>query len=181
MGSEAELTVAPHFEVRAVGSFVQKPGCPESEDQPIPRERLEQLCWGECYNPSDVRVPIEAIEVVRIRPQLDPGENVADLIEDPWLRLECEPDPRGCVVSFEDPEFTVAGRDAVYYVRALQAETPAINGATLRGRFDSEGRVTSVTPCYGGYRTDADDDCLAPVQERAWSSPIYVDWPRGND
>ena len=179
MGSDVELAVTPRFQVRAAGSFTQLEGCPESTAERISQQRLERLCWGECYNPSDVRHPIDAIEVVRIRPQIAADEDVADLIEDPWLRLECSPDPEGCVVSFEDPDFQRIGRDTVYYVRVLQSETPAINGATLRSQVDSAGRVTSVEPCYGGYRSDAEDDCLAPVQERAWSSPIYVDWPIG--
>ena len=101
------------------------------------------------------------------------------LIEDVWRRFPCEPDPAGCSASFEDEEFLGAQRDAVYYVRALQAETPAINGANLRTEFDAEGRAVRVNPCAGGFRTPADDDCLAPVQERAWSSPVYVDQPAG--
>ena len=73
----------------------------------------------------------------------------------------------------------VAGAVGVLRVRALQTETPAINGANLRTEFDAEGRAVKVTPCSGGYQTPATDDCLAPVQERAWSSPIYVDFANG--
>jgi hypothetical protein len=176
MGSEIDLEENPRFEVRAVGAFVQEPGCPESAQAGLSPERLDQLCHGRCYNPGDEQHAIVAIEVIRIRPQSRPDEGVEDLIEDPWRRFECEPDPAGCVVRFEDEEFVGAGRDALYYVRALQEPTPAINGAPMSTEFDGQGRATSVKICSGSYRTPDDDDCLAPVNERAWSSPIYVDY-----
>ena len=175
MGSEVVLGETPHFEVRAVGSFVQQPGCPAQSLAALSAERLERLCFGECYHPSDARHAIAALEVVRVRPRLRDGEPVAALIEDPWRRFACPPDAEGCVVRFADPEFPASGRDAVYYVRALQEPTPAINGANLHTRFDAEGRAVSVAPCHADERTPSDDDCLAPVQERAWSSPLYVD------
>jgi hypothetical protein len=174
MGSEVSLAETPTFEVRAAGSFVQEPGCPEETRDALPAERIEHLCMGECYNPSDRRVPIEAIEVVRIRPRTAPDEPVGELIEDPWLRLPCPGDPTGCTVRFEDPDFPVKGRDTIYYVRALQTPTPAINGANVRVGRDERGDLRAH-PCAGGWATDRDDDCLAPVRERAWSSPIFVD------
>jgi len=176
MGTESSLAENPRFEARAVGSFAQKPGCPESALAGLSAERLEQLCHDDCHHPGDERYAIAAIEVIRIRPQSRPGERVDELIDDPWKRFECEPDPAGCVVRFEDEEFIAAARDALYYVRALQVQTPAISGAQLRTEFDTEGRAISVRPCSGGYRTPKGDDCLSPVNERAWSSPIYVDF-----
>ena len=178
MGSAVAMREAPRFEVRAVGSFVQRPGCPAESVRALSAARLDRLCGGECFFPSEERHPIAAIEVVRVRPQQAPGEAVASGIEDPWRRFECTPDPAGCLVAFEDPEFATSARDAVYYVRAIQAPTPAINAANLRTEFDASGNAVRVSPCYAGWRGSPGDDCLAPAQERAWSSPIYVDLAR---
>jgi uncharacterized protein DUF3604 len=175
MGSAVVQRAAPRFEVRAIGSFVQKPGCPDATRAALSPERLERLCLGECYHPSDQREPIEAIEIVRIRPGRDAGD-LAARIEDPWLHVPCAPDPAGCTIQFEDEEF--GSGDRVYYARALQRPTPAVNGANLRTRFDADGNAIGVAPCFGGWRTPPDDDCLAPVSERAWSSPLFLDAPR---
>ena len=180
MGSEVVLDEVPHFAVRATGAFEQLPGCPEESVIALGPERLGRLCRGECLHPGDRRYPIVAIEVIRVRPQSSAGEPISGLIEDPWRRFDCEPDPGGCTVEFEDETFPGLGGGAAYYVRALQGETLAVNGANLRTQFDAEGRARSVEPCYGDWRTPADDDCLAPVHERAWSSPIWVDRSRGS-
>jgi hypothetical protein len=177
MGSEVALGEAPRFEVRAVGSLVQRPGCPEWSLAGLRPDRLRRLCRNECYHPSDERHPIVAIEVVRIRPREVRDEPVDPLIEDPWRTFPCVPDAAGCAVTFEDPEFATSGRDALYYVRALQAATSAINGSPLSTEFDANGAAISTEPCWGnGDRAVA--GCPAPVQERAWSSPIFVDQPR---
>ena len=174
MGGSARLGAAPRFQVRAIGAFAQNPGCPEYSVHALGRERLETLCRGECYHPSDRRRVITAIEVVRIRPQIRPGEPVDGLIEDPWRRLPCAPDPAGCAVEFEDPDLPGSGRPALYYVRALQEPTPAVNAAGVRCEYDAKGECIRSHPCYGDYRTPFDDDCLSPNAERAWSSPIYL-------
>ncbi len=172
MGSSATLSAAPRFSVRAVGAWEQQPGCPDRAYQAMGDERVASLCMNECVNPAQQRELIEAIEVIRIRPQAYPGEPIAELIEDPWQRFECEPSQNGCAIEFEDASFS---RDSLYYVRALQQATPAINGANLRER-EVDGELT-LNPCHGDYRTDASDGCLAPVNERAWSSPIFINHP----
>ncbi len=174
MGSEARLSGTPRFRVRAVGAFEQKPGCPAHSMSALSGEALEQICRGECYNPSDTRKPIDRIEVVRIRPQATPGENVRELIEDPWRTFACRGDAAGCSVEFDDPAYAAGGRETIYYVRAIEKPSPTVNAGTLRCERDAKGECVKVKPCYGDQRTGLEDDCKAPAEERAWSSPIFV-------
>jgi hypothetical protein len=174
MGSEVTLNRNPRFRVRAAGDFKQLPGCPDYAARALTPDRLERLCRGECYNPSDERRLISRVEVVRIQPQRTPDEPVTSLIRDPWRTLSCEPNPEGCIVEFEDEEFTTASRETVYYVRAIEEPTLAVNAGGVRCKYDEAGECTSVDPCYGDWRTSSSDDCLSPNEERAWSSPIRV-------
>jgi hypothetical protein len=174
MGTETRMTGSPIFSVRAIGSFEQKPGCPPDAADALGSERLAHLCKGECYHPGDARRPITRIEIVRIVPQAAPSEEIEHLIDDPWRTFECAPDPLGCATTFSDPEFPDLERDVVYYARAFEPEQPAINAGNLRCERDAEGNCVKVNRCPGP-EGDA-DDCLAPREPRAWSSPIYVDY-----
>jgi hypothetical protein len=174
MGSSVNLHDTPRFEVRAVGSFEQKPGCPPDAVAALGDDRSASICLGECYNPSDVRRPITRIEVVRIHPRELPNEPMESLIEDPWRTIPCEDDGAGCVARFEDPEFLTLGRDTVYYVRAVEAPSPAINAANLRCERDEQGDCIRPNRC--GTPATVGDDCLAENEERAWSSPIFLDF-----
>jgi hypothetical protein len=171
MGSEAVVGDAPRFRVSAVGSFEQQPGCPDSVHAALDPDRIESVCGGECYHPGDRRRRIEAIEVVRIRAQTRADESLEELIEDPWLSHGCDGHAEGCDFEFEDPEFADLGREVVYYVRALQEPTPAINGDPLRCARDERGACIEARPCES---TTSDDECLSEIRERAWSSPIFV-------
>ncbi len=174
MGSSVDAATTPHFRVRAAGAFKQIPGCPDFAAQGLPAPRLDKLCRGECYNPSSERLKILRIEVVKITPQQSPDQNVRDLIHENWKVLPCIDDGHGCTVEFDDPDYLGENRDALYYVRAIQEATPTINGANLRCKFDENGKCIAVNPCYGDYRTPKSDNCLADVENRAWSSPIRL-------
>ncbi len=160
MGSRVAMDQNPVFRVRAVGSFEQLPGCPDYSQEALTPEQLQRLCKGECYHPSDERRLITRVEVVRIRRQ-QPGESesMVDLIEDPWKVIPCEPDAAGCRVTFTDPGFEAVGRDTLYYVRAIEAPSLAVNADPV---------ACAAVPI--------EEDCLGEVEERAWSSPIFVDY-----
>ncbi len=172
MGGEVAMNESPIFQVRAVGSFEQQPGCPDYATSALGPDRVGDLCKSECYNPGATRRSIQRIEVIRIRPQNTPDEDLARLIEDPWKSFECDGDPAGCSVIFDDPDYARFGRDTVYYARALEASAPGVNAGGLRCDRDAEGNCTTVTLCG----VDTTDDCLDEHQPRAWSSPIFVDW-----
>ena len=173
MGSTTTRSDTPRFRVRATGSFEQNPGCPEHVVDALGQTRVDHICRGECYYPSEKRRPITRIEVVRIRPQIAADEPLDGLVEDPWRVLPCPADGSGCVVEFADAEFANSDRDAVYYARAIEAPDAHIHGANPLGcRFDEQGRCVEITPCGGN--TPYEDDCLGEAEARAWSSPIYV-------
>jgi hypothetical protein len=174
MGAEIRTADVPRFRVRAVGALQQQPGCPDDSREALGPDELLRLCRGECYHPADTRHTIDRIEVVRVRPQMRPGEPIDPLIEDPWLTIPCAADPAGCRAEFSDPDFARAGRDATYYVRAIQTPTPTINGDHLRCTRDASGACIETQPCAGSAGSDRSDDCLAEVGERAWSSPIFL-------
>ncbi len=173
MGGEVGMEESPVFRVRAVGSFEQQPGCPTHTSEMLAAERLARLCKGECYHPSDTRRPISRIEIIRIRPQAEQDEPIETLIEDPWKSFACDPDPGGCTVHFADEDFTGEGRDVLYYARAIETPSLAVNAGGLRCERDEQGTCVRTRPCIG---VDESDDCLAETEERAWSSPIFVDY-----
>ena len=167
MGSEITMSQNPKFIVRAAGSFKQKEGCPLESVDALSPKRLNYLCAGECYNPSNERYIIERIEIVKITPQEYAGEAITPLIQDAWKTVSCSGKSE-CVVEFEDQNYS---RDSIYYVRAIQETTLAINGGG-QSLASNEFKL-----CKGSFKTDLNDDCLAPDNERAWSSPIYLNKP----
>jgi hypothetical protein len=162
----------PRFRVRAVGSAVEQPGCPATQGSGLAAARLAALCRGECHHPGEPRRLITRIEVVRIRPPLAPDESVDEAIEDPWHIFGCPGGTEGCTVEFEDPEFLAAARGSVYYVRAIEEPSLAVNAKRLGCARDETGACTRVET----RPASADDDRLAPIEERAWSSPIFLDF-----
>jgi hypothetical protein len=173
MGAEVSSSKPPRFEVRALGSYEQKPGCPDYAANAVGPEKLATLCRSECYNPSNLRRPISRIEVVRIKPQADPDEAIDPLIEDAWRVFHCSGSRDGCRVSFTDEEFDEVKRDTLYYVRAIEEASPAVNGANLRCESGDDGRCEAVTQCN---TMDPAEDCLSASEQRAWSSPIFVNY-----
>tara|TARA_Y100001970_G_scaffold224281_1_gene276399 strand:- start:5836 stop:7995 length:2160 start_codon:yes stop_codon:yes gene_type:complete len=166
MGSEIIMSQNPQFIIKAAGSFKQNSGCSDESVDALTSDRLEYLCAGECYNPSNERHVIERLEVIKITPQSYSGESINTLIQDPWKVISCN-GASECSAEFEDQNFS---RDSVYYVRAIQEQTLAINGSSLSQR-------ENFKLCKGSFRTDINDNCLSPTNERAWSSPIYINKP----
>lgn len=176
MGATVDTDQSGTFKVKAVGSFKQKPGCPDYAKDALGADRIDTLCSGECYNPSDERNLIERIEIIRIRPQVVEGETIGDLIDDVFLSHTCEPDQSGCEFEFTDPDFATSERDMLYYARAIQEPRPTINGDPIKCERDGDGNCVKAEICYGDYRS-GDSDCLSMKDVRAWSSPIYLNYP----
>lgn len=175
MGSEVFMTRNPRFRVRALGAFEQQPGCHDYALAALGKERVESLCGGECYRPGDKRKPITRIEIVRIRPQVQPDENIAPLIENEWRVFTCPGDGGGCDVEFEDPDFATAKRPALYYARVIQAAELLTGGDPFGCEYDGEGNCIKRNYCIGA-NARPENNCLAEAEPRAWTSPVFVEY-----
>jgi hypothetical protein len=176
MGGESQQTNNPVFQITASGAYKQKPGCPDFSQQALSSQRLQRLCKNECYHPSDERLAIVRLEIIRVRVQQQADEPLDKLIDDPWKIIDCPADGQGCSATLSDPEFNQLQRNTAYYVRAIQEATPTINANTLRCEYNDTGQCVAVNPCHGDFRTQAADNCLADSEHRAWSSPIFIDY-----
>ena len=88
--------------------------------------------------------------------------------EYPYLAVQLQP---------TDEEYATSGRDALYYVRAIEVPSLAVQADPLGcTRDEVTDRCIAVSPCRD---RPWEDDCLAETEERAWSSPIYVRPPVG--
>ncbi len=175
MGSEVTMGQMPRFRVRALGAFEQREGCPDFAVAALGDARVKQLCGGECYRAGERRKAITRIEIVRIRPQIDPGEDIAPLIDHQWLVFDCPADGNGCDTEFEDPEFDLEQRPAVYYARVIQEAEPLINGDPFGCEYDAEGVCIERRYCID-ENAGPDDNCLGTAEPRAWTSPIFIDY-----
>ena len=168
----ASLDLLPRLLNTSSMAFISAWFSPERSCQPLP-EVINRLCKGECFNPSDERKLISRIEVVRIRPQAYSGEPIENLIEDPWKVFQCGPSSEGCEVEFTDDNFTNANREIIYYVRAIQEPSLAINASNLNCDRDDSGKCIKVNLC-GDVEGQGEGDCLSEIEERAWSSPVFI-------
>ena len=89
---------------------------------------------------------------------------------------ESGPNSSGRAVIFSNRDFASARRDSLYAVRAIEQLRPALNAAKLRCSYDEQGNCMALTPCFGDYRAEYQDDCLAETGQRARCSPIFVEY-----
>ena len=178
MGSEATMSDAPRFQVKALGAFEQIPGCPDYAVAALGKERLQSLCGGECFRPDgDRRKAITRIEIVRIRPQVSADEPVAPLVEDQWKVFDCPARGEGCTVEFEDPDYAADGRSALYYARVIQAPELLVVGDPFGCEYNAESECIKRNYCVDGNAMP-EMNCLSEAEPRAWTSPIFVEYPQ---
>ncbi len=161
----------PRFRVHALGAFpdladgTDADTCPGDLGPPsYDGDFGAEVCLHSCHAPdtSAPRNRILRFEVIRVQRQASEDE-VLDITADNevWQTVYCAGDDAqeglaDCWATFEDPGFQSLDRNVVYYVRAIQEPTDAVNGTQL--------------PCS----SEEDDSCLSLVSERAWSSPIFL-------
>ena len=103
-------------------------------------------------------------------------EKIAPLIENAWRVFSCPADGDGCEVEFDDPDYTTGERSALYYARVIQEKQPLIVGDPFACEYDEAGICIKRNYCIG-ENAKPDMNCLSEAEPRAWTSPIFVEFP----
>ena len=62
----------------------------------------------------------------------------------------------------------------IYYVRAIEEPIETIASDPLGCEYDENGKCIKTKICRLGHKKH--NECLAPSEHRAWSSPIFVNY-----
>ena len=81
-------------------------------------------------------------------PQQFENEPVDTLINDVWKSFPCN--STSCKVSFQDEQFSIGRRDAVYYVRAIEEPSATLSADPLGCEYDENGQCIKATVCRVG-------------------------------
>jgi hypothetical protein len=79
-------------------------------------------------------------------------------------------------MEFDDPEYGTSARSALYYARVIQEKEPLIAGDPFGCEYDEQGVCIKRTYCVGAD-AKPEDDCLSLAEPRAWTSPIFLEYP----
>ncbi len=170
MGSEAVQQHNPTFRAKAVGSPKMLPGCPKYVIERMGEDFIQDVCNNQCYNPSKERYRISRIEIVKIQQQTSSEEDIGLLINDPFKVYHCPEDSAVCEYVFTDDHYFTEKRSAAYYARIIQEETESVNANNVKCEYDENGKCLRSNPC-----NPLETDCMGGAEERAWSSPIFLD------
>jgi len=96
MGSEVVQHHNPTFRVKAIGSPKMLPECPKYIIERMGEDFIQDVCNGQCYNPSKQRHRIVRIEIVKIQQQHSLEDDISLLIQDPLMVFHCNKDMEVC-------------------------------------------------------------------------------------
>ena len=79
-------------------------------------------------------------------------------------------------MEFEDSQYGASARSALYYARVIQEPGALIAGDPFGCEYNAQGQCIKRNYCIG-LNAQPDDNCLSVAEPRAWTSPIFLEYP----
>jgi hypothetical protein len=190
MGDETSSSNNPVFHIKANGAFKEDGTCRYDEHPEIreamSKSEFDRVCYSQCYSPLDERMPIDRIEVVKIRQPLTRAEaemenltwsraNPGGLIMDPYATVELGEAQVEWSWKDEGFEREDPGRSVAYYFRVIQEATPGYNcrpTARLTRAQSCDSRM--ARPDYVDKKANPQDGSK-PISRDRLGDPCYSD------